>query len=91
MDYADLITLRDDNAQEFDTRWDEVFLSVTNIPPDDVLEILHKLRIRESEQLKKRIGIVRHGDSSEDIGSQLSKAENHGEEEHRSETPFTKL
>ena len=35
--------------------------------------------------------IVRHGDSQEDIGSQLSKVENHGEEEYRSETSITKL
>ena len=34
---------------------------------------------------------VRHGDSSEDIGSQLSKVENHGEEVYRSETLITKL
>ena len=29
--YADLfsVTLRDDNVQEFDTRWDEVLLSMT--------------------------------------------------------------
>ena len=40
-DYADLfsVALRDDNIQEFDTRWDEVLLSMTKIPPDDVLEV----------------------------------------------------
>ena len=38
-----------------------------------------------------RIGIVRHGDSSEDIGSQLSEVENHGEEECRSKTSFAKF
>ena len=38
--------------QEFDTRWDEVLLSMTKIPSDDILESLYKLRIRESEQLK---------------------------------------
>ena len=54
LDYADLfsITLRDDNVQEFDTKWDEVLLSMTKIPPDDVLESLYKLRTRESDQLK---------------------------------------
>ena len=54
LDYADLfyVTLRDDNVQEFDTRWDEVLLSMTKIPSDDVLESLYKLRIRESDQLK---------------------------------------
>ena len=37
--------------QEFDTKWDEVLLSMTKIPSDDVLESLYKLRIRESAQL----------------------------------------
>ena len=52
LDYANLfsITLRDDNIQEFDTRWDEVLLSMSKIPSDDVC--LYKLRIRESDQLK---------------------------------------
>ena len=54
LDYADLfsITLRNDNVQELDTRWDEILLPVTKLPPDDVLESLYKLRIRESDQLK---------------------------------------
>ena len=54
LDYADLfsITLRNDDVQELDTRWDEILLSVTKIPPDDILESLYKLRIRESDQLK---------------------------------------
>ena len=34
---------------------------------------------------QKCIGIVRHGDSSEDIDTQLSKIEDNGEEEYRSE------
>ena len=54
LDYADLfsVTLHDDNIQEFDTRWDEVLLSMSKIPSDDILESLYKLRIRESAQLK---------------------------------------
>ena len=54
LDYADLfpVTPHDDNIQEFDTRWDDVLLSLTRIPPDDVLESLYKLSIRESDQLK---------------------------------------
>ena len=52
LDYADLfsVTLHDDNIQEFDTRWDEVLLSMSKIPSDDILESLYKLRIRESAQ-----------------------------------------
>ena len=54
LDYDDFfsVTLRDDNIQEFDTRWDVVLLSMSKIPSDDVLESLYKLRIRESAQLK---------------------------------------
>ena len=54
LDYADLfsVILRDDNIQEFDARWDEVLLSMSKIPSDDMLESLYTLRIRESDQLK---------------------------------------
>ena len=52
--YADLFTisLRNDDIQEFDSKWDEILLSMTQIPSDDILESLYKLRIRESENLK---------------------------------------
>ena len=51
--YADLFTigLGNDDIQEFDSKWDGI-LSMTKIPPDDILEGLYKLRIRESEKLK---------------------------------------
>ena len=52
--YADLFTvvLRNVEIQEFDSKWDEILLSMTQIPSDDILEGLYKLRIRESEKLK---------------------------------------
>ena len=52
--YADLFTisLRNDDIQEFDSKWDGILLSMTKIPPDDILEGLYNLRIRESEKLK---------------------------------------
>ena len=45
--YTDLFTilLRSDDIQEFDSKWDEILLSMTKIPPDDI-------RIRESVKLK---------------------------------------
>ena len=46
------VTLHDDNTQEFDTRGDEVLLSRSKIPSDDILESLYKFGIRESAQLK---------------------------------------
>ena len=93
LDYADLffVTHHDDKIEEFDTRWVEVLLSMSKISSDDILESLYKFRIRESDQLKKRIGIVRLGDSSEVIGSQLSEVKNHGEKEKRSQTSITNL
>ena len=38
--YADLFTvvLRNDDIQEFDSKWDGILLSMTRIPPDDILE-----------------------------------------------------
>ena len=47
LDYADLFSIapRNDDVQDFDTRWDEILLSMTKIPPDDVLESLYKLRM----------------------------------------------
>ena len=43
---ADLFTvvLRDDDIQEFDSKWDENLLSMTQIPSDDILESLYKLK-----------------------------------------------
>ena len=51
---ADLFTicLRNDDIQEFDSKWDGILLSMTKNPPDDILVRLYKLRIRESEKLK---------------------------------------
>ena len=46
-----------------------MMLSVSKIPSDDILESLYKLRTRESDQLKNRVTIVRHGNSSGDYQS----------------------
>ena len=52
--YTDLFTivLRNDDIQEFDSKWDGILLSMTKIPHDDIMEGMYKLRIRESEKLK---------------------------------------
>ena len=54
LDFSDLmsVTLRGDDAQGFDTRWDEVLLSTEDVPSDKILECQHKMQIRESDQLK---------------------------------------
>ena len=38
--------------RNIDSKWDGILLSMTKMPPDDILEGLYKLRIRESEKLK---------------------------------------
>ena len=52
--YTDLFTivLRNDDIQEFDSKWDGILLSMTKIKPDDILEGLYKIRIRGSGKLK---------------------------------------
>ena len=57
IDYSDLFTrtLRNDDVQEFDTRWVEILLSMTKIPDEDILESLYELRIRECVQLKTEL------------------------------------
>ena len=94
LDYADLfsVTLHDDSVKEFDTRWDEVLLSLSKIPSDDILESLYKLRIHESAQLKTVLelyGMEIHQKIY--IDALLSENEDSGEKEYRSETTITKL
>ena len=50
--YLFTIVLRNDDIQEFDSKWDGILLCMTKIPHDDILEGLYKLGIRGSEKLK---------------------------------------
>ena len=47
--YADLFTivLRNDDIQEFDSKWDGILWSMKKIPHDQILKGLYKIRIRE--------------------------------------------
>ena len=85
------VTLHDDNVQDFDTRWDEVLLSMSKVPSDDFLESLCNLRIRESAQLKTVLELYDMEIHQKNIDAQLSKIEDNGEEEYRSETSITKF
>ena len=95
LDYADLFsaTFHDDNNQEFETRWDEVLFSMSKIPSDDVLEIVYKLRIRESHQHKK--AVLKLYDmsprNSKTLMPNYQKWTTTVKEESRSETSITKL
>ena len=52
--FSDLFSasLHGDDGQGFYTRWDEVLLSIHQVPSDEILESLYKMRTRESDQLK---------------------------------------
>ena len=80
---ADLFTiaLRNDDIQDFDSKWDDILLSMTKIPHDDILEGLYKLRIRGSEKLKTVLELW-PGDSSESR-TWLSQIEDDGEKKYR--------
>ena len=68
--FADLFTtsLRNDDIQEFDSKWDGILLmSMTKIPLDEISEGLYKLRNTRVWETQDRIGIVWPGDSSEEV------------------------
>ena len=44
--------LKNDHVQGFDTRWEEVLLSVTKILGEDMLENLYKKQLHFSEELE---------------------------------------
>ena len=88
--YADLFTisLRNDDIQEFDSKWDGILLSMTKIPPDDILEVLYKLRIRESEKLKTVLELYDLEIHQKKNRTWLSQFEDDGEKKYRAR--FTK-
>ena len=93
LDYAELfpITLGNDDVQELDTRWDEILLSMTKIPPDDVLKSLCTLRIRESDQLKTVLELYEMEIHQKISMLDYQKLKNDAEEKHGSETSTTKF
>ena len=106
--YTDLFTivLRNDDIQEFDSKWDGILLSMTKIPHDDILEGLYKLRIRESDKLKtvlelydlefhqKKLRPVSHGLKTlvKEVSSKKFEIKNLGSEmEIMRRTPWSRI
>ena len=89
--YADLFTivLRNDDIQEFDSKWDGILLSMTKIPPDDILEGIVAIKNTRVWETQDRIGILWPGDSSEENRTWLSQIENDGEKKYRAR--YTKI
>ena len=93
LDYADLfsVTLHDDNIQEFDTIWDELLLSMTKTPFDEILESLHKFRICESDQLKNALELYDMEIHQKMSMPNYQKLKTMVKEKCRSETTISKL
>ena len=56
------------------------------IPSDDILESLYKLRIRESEKLKTVLELYDLEIHQKDIDAQLSEIEDDGEKKYRAQS-----
>ena len=78
-----LLVFGNDDIQEFDSKWDRILPSMTQIPTDDILEGLYTLRILESEKTQDRIGIVWPGDSSEENRTWFTQIEDNGKKKYR--------
>ena len=79
------------NSIRFEMGWN--FIINDEIPPDDILEGLYKIRNTRVWETQDRIGIVRPGDSSEESWTWLSQIEDNGEKKYRTESTnqeFTK-
>ena len=86
--YADLFTnaLRNADIQDFHSKWDENLLSMTQIPSDDILEGLYKLRIRESEKLKTVLELYDLETHQKKLGPDYHRLKNYGEKKYRAES-----
>ena len=48
---------RNDDVQEFDARWDQTLLAASEIPTENVLEGLYKLKKQDSVQLQTALAM----------------------------------
>ena len=87
--YTDLFTigLRNDDIQEFDSKWDGILLSMTKIPPDDILEGLYKLRTRESEKLGTVLELYDLEIHQKKVGHDDHRLENNGKKKYHVISP----
>ena len=47
------IFLHDDDIQDFDTRWDQALLTASETPPENVLKVFYKMKVRGSVQRQR--------------------------------------
>ena len=61
--YSDLlrVTFHGDDVYDFGTTWDEVLLSISQVPSDDILESLYEMCIGESDLLRTELAMDEQG------------------------------
>ena len=52
-----LVSSQGDDTRDLDTRWDQPLLSSSEIPNENILEGLHRMKIRDSVQLQTVLAI----------------------------------
>ena len=77
------IGFRSGDIQEFDPKWDEILLSMSKIPSDDILEGLYKLRIRESEKFKTVLELYDQEAHQNKNRTWLSQIEDNGKKKYQ--------
>ena len=68
---------QDDDVQDFDTRWDQAPSSSSEIPLENVLEGLYKIKTRGSVKLQAVLTMY-----DQEIDAQLSESEDNGKKTH---------
>ena len=71
------ICLHDDDVQDFDTRWDQVLLTTSEIPEENVFEGWYKMKLQGSAQ-HQTVLALRPMDESRSSIAKLSKIEDFG-------------
>ena len=56
------MSVRGDDAQGFETKWDEVLLPMNETPKDDILDSMYRHKLREAEQLKTTVAFFYNQD-----------------------------
>ena len=55
-----IFCLQNDDVQDSDTRWDQILFGTSELPHENVLEGLYKMRLQGSEQLQTVLALYNH-------------------------------
>ena len=71
LDLSDLfnVSLQGDDIQDFYTNWDQALFSASEVPAENVLDNLYKMKIRDCVQLQTVLADVRTRNWSKSMAS----------------------